>query len=521
MRINMPLTGRECLYPADQRLVSTTDTTGKITYCNDEFIAVSGFTREQLIGSPHNLVRHPDMPAPVFEQMWAYLKAGKSWMGIVKNRCQNGDHYWVNAYVTPILENGRVVGYESVRVRPDADQVRRATALYARLNQGRAAASLGERVGVAARFLLLPLLGATLGPLLYLSGAGGWGVALPVLLSLAQTAATMRFVKRAMRRVALAAPKAFDSELVARTYSDDTGAVSRLQLAMISEGARIRTALGLLGDYATRTASQASQNGQLVQQAEQALQAQRVEADMAATAMHEMAASINQVAVHVQQTAEEARQVNQLSIDGTRQAQQSRAVVEKLAHTVDGISASVAGLASEAQSIQQAANMIRAIAEQTNLLALNAAIEAARAGEQGRGFAVVADEVRALASKTQESTTTIQGIIASLQDVAGRAVQIAHQGSEEARAGVARVVETEQALGGITVAIERIHQMSEQMASAAEQQNVVAEDVSRQISNISTAAEQNAAVTARSAHLGGELEATAHALHALVARFDT
>lgn len=521
MRINMPLSGRESIFPADQRLISTTDTQSRITYCNDEFVAVSGFTREQLIGSSHNLVRHPDMPAQVFEQMWEYLKAGKSWMGIVKNRCSNGDHYWVNAYVTPILEQGRVVGYESVRVKPDADQIRRAAALYTRLNQGRSAASLGERLGVAARFLLLPLLGAVLGPVLFINGHGGLGVSLLVLLSLGQTVATMSFVKRAMRRVALAAPKAFASELVARTYTDDTGAVSRLQLAMISEGARIRTALGLLGDQATRTASQASQNGQLVQQAEQALQAQRVEADMAATAMHQMAASINQVAVHVQQTAEEARQVSQLSLAGSRQAQQSRAVVEKLAHTVDSISASVAGLAGEAQSIQQAANMIRAIAEQTNLLALNAAIEAARAGEQGRGFAVVADEVRALASKTQESTQVIQRIIASLQTVAWQAVQIARQGSDEARAGVERVVETELALDGITAAVERIHQMAEQMASAAEQQNVVAEDVSRQISNISTASEQNAEVTARSAHLGGELEATAHSLHALVARFNT
>ncbi|MGB4076010.1 methyl-accepting chemotaxis protein [Pseudomonas sp.] len=520
MRVNMPLSGRECTYPADQRLISATDTHGKITYCNDEFVTVSGFTREQLIGSPHNLVRHPDMPAQVYAQMWEYLKAGKSWMGIVKNRSSNGDHYWVNAYVTPILDHGRVVGFESVRVKPDADQVRRATALYARLNQGRAASSVAERLGVAARFLLLPLLALLLGPALYALGQAGLGIALLVLLALAQTVATLGFVKRALQRVALASPKAFASELVARTYTDDTGAVSRLQLALISEGARIRTALGLLGDQATRTASQASENGLLVQQAERSLQAQRVEADMAATAMHEMAASIGQVAVHVQQTAVEARQVSQLSLDGARQAQQSRTVVEKLAHTVESISASVAGLANEAQSIQQAANMIRAIAEQTNLLALNAAIEAARAGEQGRGFAVVADEVRALASKTQESTGAIQNIIANLQGVAGQAVQIARQGSEEARAGVARVVETETALGGITVAVERIHQMAEQMAAAAEQQNLVAEDISRQIGNISQAAEQNAEVTTRSAQLGGELEATAHSLHALVARFN-
>ena len=110
MRLNTPVTGRERDFPSAQRLISATDTRGLITYCNDEFVSVSGFEREQLLGQPHNIVRHPDMPEAVFEHMWSHLKAGKAWMGIVKNRCQNGDFYWVSAYVTPISENGRVSG---------------------------------------------------------------------------------------------------------------------------------------------------------------------------------------------------------------------------------------------------------------------------------------------------------------------------------------------------------------------------------------------------------------------------
>lgn len=93
MRLNTPVTGRERDFPSAQRLISATDTRGLITYCNDEFVSVSGFEREQLLGQPHNIVRHPDMPEAVFEHMWSHLKAGKAWMGIVKNRCQNGDFY--------------------------------------------------------------------------------------------------------------------------------------------------------------------------------------------------------------------------------------------------------------------------------------------------------------------------------------------------------------------------------------------------------------------------------------------
>ncbi|NWD89576.1 PAS domain-containing protein, partial [Pseudomonas sp. K5002] len=116
MRLNLPVTAVEQTFGEQQRLISATDVNSHITYCNAEFAAMSGFTQAELIGSTHNLVRHPDMPPAVFQLMWSYLKAGQSWMGVVKNRCKNGNYYWVSAYVTPILEDGRLMGYESVRV---------------------------------------------------------------------------------------------------------------------------------------------------------------------------------------------------------------------------------------------------------------------------------------------------------------------------------------------------------------------------------------------------------------------
>ncbi len=118
MRKNLPVTERERTFPKEQQLISSTDIKGTILHCNDAFVSISGFSKEELVGKPHNIVRHPDMPEAAFKTMWGYLQQGKPWMGLVKNRCKNGDYYWVNAYVTPVTEHGRVVGYESVRTLP-------------------------------------------------------------------------------------------------------------------------------------------------------------------------------------------------------------------------------------------------------------------------------------------------------------------------------------------------------------------------------------------------------------------
>lgn len=133
MRSNLPVTQREYLIAAGTTLVSCTNLQSHITYCNPAFIEVSGFSRDELVGQPHNLIRHPDMPAEAFRDMWATLQAGRPWTGLVKNRRKNGDHYWVRANVTPVLEGGRVNGYMSVRTAVTRDESAAAQDLYARM----------------------------------------------------------------------------------------------------------------------------------------------------------------------------------------------------------------------------------------------------------------------------------------------------------------------------------------------------------------------------------------------------
>jgi aerotaxis receptor len=220
VRVNLPVTTVEQTFGEQQRLISATDINSHITYCNAEFAAMSGFTQDELIGSTHNLVRHPDMPASVFELMWRYLKAGKSWMGVVKNRCKNGNYYWVSAYVTPILEGGRVVGYESVRVKPTREQVARADALYARLRDGKPAVPAWHRLTHAAGALLLPVTAAIV------SVASAY--VLPTLAAQSLTAALFvgvgvwghRRVGQQLQHILNASADSFSDPISAKVYSD-------------------------------------------------------------------------------------------------------------------------------------------------------------------------------------------------------------------------------------------------------------------------------------------------------------
>lgn len=521
MRMNLPLTGRERSFDKSQRLISATDTAGKILYCNDEFEEVSGFKREELIGSPHNIVRHPDMPPAVYAHMWQCLKAGKCWMGIVKNRCKNGDHYWVEAYVTPIFENGRPVGFESVRTQPSRERVERAAALYSGINAGKLTPTSLMALQALLRQLAIPMtLGTAGGAVALLAGASPIIAGITLLSAALAGFSTARHFQNGIASALTEVPDAFDSELAAQVFANGQGMTAKLRMVLISEAARIRTVLTRLSDYAHQTSQGAADAQMLASMTKQALADQLVEADMAATAMTEMTASINEVSANIQLTADEAEKASGLVKEGSIVAQTTLRVIEALSVTVDQVTSAVESLATETEHINKAASLIQSIADQTNLLALNAAIEAARAGEQGRGFAVVADEVRSLAQKTRESTEAIQNIISTLINSARNAVEIARKGNQDTELGVRHVSETQKALEGIRLVMERINTMSQQMAAAAEEQSHVAEDISRQITHIAAAADKSLENAARTSERGQELEKTAADLHGLTERFN-
>jgi len=520
MRNNQPVTQREIPLAPQQKLISTTNVRGVITYCNDAFVEISGFDRADLIGAPQNIVRHPDVPPAVFAHMWSTIKQGQPWMGIVKNRSRNGDHYWVNAYVTPIFEGSQVTGFESVRVKPTADQIRRAEALYKRISQGKPAIA---RQDTWQPLLLdyLPFLAmglaSTLGGLFFNAAvaiAMAAGLAVPISLLAAH-----RHKQGAQRLLQMVEPSTSDA-LIAQMYSGERGLQARLETAFVSQTARLKTCLTRLQDSAEQLSALAGQSDLLATDSSRGLDRQRVETEQVSTAINQMAATTQEVASHVQRTADATQQANLLTSRGREVARDTREAIERLSAVVGETGQTVAQLARDSNEIGTVVDVIKGIADQTNLLALNAAIEAARAGDMGRGFAVVADEVRQLAQRTSQSTTQIHDLITKLQTSSNNAVQIMESGHRQAEEGVDRVLEADQALVGISEAVAHITDMTSQIAAATEEQSAVAEEISRNISTIAQLADQTSVQAHQSTDLSKELTRTASTQYSLVERFN-
>ncbi|HCF9525655.1 TPA: PAS domain-containing methyl-accepting chemotaxis protein [Pseudomonas aeruginosa] len=492
MRQSLPVTGRNLELPKDANILSTTSPQSHITYVNPDFIKISGFTEEELLGQPHNIVRHPDMPPAAFEHMWSTLKSGRSWMGLIKNLCKNGDHYWVSAYVTPIAKNGSIVEYQSVRTKPEPEQVLAAEKLYAQLRSGKAA-----RPKWAASFsvkILLLIWGSIISSAMaagMLTDTSISSLLLATLMSGSLSSVSVLAILSPLGRLVERARNISNNPLSQSLYTGRTDEFGQIEFALRMMQAETGAIVGRIGDASNRLSEHTRGLLKDIESSNVLTVEQQAETDQIATAVNQMAASIQEVASNAQHAADAAGRADTETASGQRLVAHTSQSITALEGEIRQAAQVIHELEGQSNEISKVLDVIRGIAEQTNLLALNAAIEAARAGEQGRGFAVVADEVRSLAARTQQSTTDIQSMISALQERAQSAVTVMEQSSRQAHTSVAHAEEAATALDGIGQRVNEITDMNAQIATAVEQQGAVSEDINRSIINIRDAADTN------------------------------
>ena len=492
MRLNLPVTQREYAIPEGATLVSTTDLQSRITYCNPAFIAVSGYDKEELIGQTHNIVRHPDMPAEAFRDMWETLKSGQPWSALVKNRRKNGDHYWVLANATPIMEAGQPVGYMSVRTRPTREQIAQAESLYARMRSeaDRGARHLALHQGRVVRTgwrgslqrLVRPTLARKMGAItialvvlvqLVDSATEGMGasvhvasLATMVMLAIAAAAVMRRMMVRPLDAAVTFANRMAAGDLTARFNGQSGGELGDLARALNQLNVNLQA---VVSDVRHEVDGVQVASGEIAS-GNQDLSA-RTEAQ--ASSLAETAASMEQLTSTVEQSAGSAREAAVLAERAAQVAREGNEAMDAVVATMDEISRS-------SGRISEIIQVIDGISFQTNILSLNAAVEAARAGEQGRGFAVVAAEVRSLAQRTSTAAKEIKALID--ESVA----QIAHGGKLVHGAGAT--------MHNIVGSVQQVNSLVGEITGAAFEQSRGLSQINQAVVQLDNVTQQNAAM---------------------------
>ncbi|HPU81771.1 PAS domain-containing methyl-accepting chemotaxis protein [Accumulibacter sp.] len=542
MRNNQPVTAVETVIPEGEFIYSRTNLQGTIEEANDAFANISAYTRAEMIGQPHNMVRHPDMPEAAFADLWADLKAGRPWRGLVKNRRKDGGYYWVVANASPVRENGQIVGYQSVRARPTRPEIAAADAAYRRIKEGDQSLRVehGRVVRVLPRvvdwfaslhtqMLLMGLLAVVPGMVGLLSSLLEGRLLNHVHDVLAVIAAlyALYFLFWVTPRVSRDLQATADhletvlctGDLKTRldiNRRDIIGRVARLADNFI---ASVQATVQGMADTAKQVDDANNHVRAGVHNVNQSAVVQSDATSASAAAVEQVTVSIGEVAAHAASTEAAAHKAGDVAQAGEELSLRASNTILSLAGTVKASAQQVESLGQRSEEISRIVAVIKEVADQTNLLALNAAIEAARAGEAGRGFSVVADEVRKLAERTGKATQEISTMISSIQAETKQAVEGMRSGAHEVEESVRLVQEAREALRGINEQMRTTVSMVSEITHSSNEQQSAMTELAQNVERVASMTEQNVSVTRETEAMVDVLTATVTRMRKAVGQY--